>query len=167
MSRAYASRTAVRRDLQPGEKEIYIFRHHGIFLVGPIATVLGAVMAGVGASIVTDSRFTIAIVWLLAGLLICNQVLIFINWCSDFFVVTSERIIFSTSPVANQTITIELSSALNVNLQSSWQGYLLGYGSLTIKVPGEGEYNVNYIKYPQHLYSQLNELIQNARNRRI
>jgi hypothetical protein len=162
MSRAYASRAAVQADLQPGEKVIYIFRHHAVVLTAPVANILGALVAGTGASIVTANKYAICIVWLISGLLICTQFLSFISWCTDFFVVTSKRLILSTSPVANETKTIDISWKLSVDLQSSWRGYLFGYGSIVIKSPGNGEYNVNYVKYPRRIYYDLSELIQNA-----
>jgi uncharacterized membrane protein YdbT with pleckstrin-like domain len=162
MSRTYARRSSIKKDLEAGEEMVYIYRHHGIMLSAPIASALGAATVTFGADIVTNDRPILATILILSILLVCGQILAIIRWCSNFFVVTSKRLILSTSPVTDQAVTIELTRGLEVDLQRSWQGYLFGYGSLVIKARGGGKYNVNYVKYSEALYSQLSERIRTA-----
>ena len=119
----------------------------------------------VGMNIISESKLTAAVVWLLSGLLICGQIAAFIDWYLGFFVVTSRKLILSTSPVAKRLVTTRLAAISNINLQRPWRGRLLGYGSLVIGSAEEGEVSIAYIPYPQQLYEELSKLVQDVESR--
>lgn len=164
MSRTYTNHTVVRKHIQYPEKEVIAVRRHGIVLSAPIATTLGAVAVAIGTSVISESKITAVLVWLLSGLFICGQVAVFIDWYLGFFVVTSRKLILSTSPVAKRLVTTRLSAISNINLQRSWRGHLLGYGSLEIRSAEEGELVIAYIRYPQSIYEEISKLIQDVEN---
>jgi membrane glycosyltransferase len=165
MSRTYTNRTVVRKHIQYPEEEVTAVRRHLIVLSAPIATTLGATAVAIATSVISESKITAALVWLLSGLVICGQVAAFVDWYLGFFVITSRKLILSTSPVAKKLVTTKLSAISNIKVQSSWRGRLLGYGSLEIRSAEEGELIIAYIRYPQSLYEEISKLVQDVESR--
>lgn len=159
MSRSHTDRAVVRKRIQNGERAVFAIRRHPIVLTVPIANVMGGSAAAIGANIISNNKLIIAITWLLVGLFICAQVLFFINWYSDFFVATSKRLIISTSPIGRKFPTTSLKKVSNIEMRRSWRGYLIGYGSLSLRTSGD-DFSIDYIPYPESLYRELSKLIE-------
>jgi len=76
------------------------------------------------------------------------------NWAVDYFVVTSERLLYITGFLTRKAAMMPMNKVTDMSFQRSFPGRLMGYGEFIIESAGQNQAldRVRFIPYPEQLY---------------
>jgi uncharacterized membrane protein YdbT with pleckstrin-like domain len=103
----------------------------------------------------TNYHWVIFISWLGLFTLLLGPAII--RWSSEF-VITNRRIIIKTGFIARNTFEMNLSKIESVNVDQSFMGRILGYGSMTIIGTGGTREAFRNIRKPLEFRKAFQEL---------
>ena len=103
----------------------------------------------------TNYHWVIFISWLGLFTLLLGPAVI--RWSSEF-VITNRRIIIKTGLIARNTFEMNLSKIESVNVDQSFMGRILGYGSMTIIGTGGTREAFRNIRKPLEFRKAFQEL---------
>jgi len=103
----------------------------------------------------TNYHWVIFISWLGLFTLLLGPAII--RWSSEF-VITNRRIIIKTGFIARNTFEMNLSKIESVNVDQSFMGRILGYGSMTIIGTGGTRESFHNITKPLEFRKAFQEL---------
>jgi membrane protein YdbS with pleckstrin-like domain len=155
---------SVNRYLLPHERQVISVHEHPAVLIGPIALVLlGLAIAGfVSNSGITHGNTTaILVIWGLWVVLLAWLGVKIWTWATDYFVVTSERLILAKGVVVRNVGMLPLTKVTDMSFRRSTIGRFLGYGEFIVESAGQDQAlrNVKFIPYPEQLYLEVCGLI--------
>ena len=103
----------------------------------------------------TNYHWVIFISWLGLFTLLLGPAII--RWSSEF-VITNKRIIIKTGLISRKTFEMNLSKIESVNVDQSFMGRILGYGSMSIIGTGGTRESFNNILKPIEFRKAFQEL---------
>lgn len=82
-----------------------------------------------------------------------------VAWATNFFVLTSDRILFVTGLLTRKVSTIPFLLVDDVDIRGSPVGRRLGYGGLTVWYGGQNQVRqrVQFLAYPEQLAQTIRE----------
>jgi len=158
----------VERNLLPGEKIMYKTRLHWTVLTGSLAMALLLAGAGVALlftavpgvsglqsqSIQRDAGFAflfLAVCFLLRGLIKRN---------ATEMAVTNRRLVIKTGILSRRTIELLLGKVESVQVQESFLGRLLGYGTIIVHGTGGTPESFPRIAHPLEFRRQMEQQVE-------
>lgn len=154
---------SVNRYLLPHEHQVITVRKHPAVLINPVALVLiGLVVAGLlSGSIAHGNNLVLDFIWLAWGFLLLRLIWKVANWSVDYFVVTSQRMLYTTGILTRKVAMMPLVKVTDMSFQRSALGRMLGYGEFILESAGQDQAlrTVDYIPYPEQLYLEVCGLI--------
>ncbi|WP_028647892.1 PH domain-containing protein [Nocardiopsis sp. CNT312] len=154
---------SVNRYLLPHEQDVVTIRKHPAVLLGPAASVLGALVA---AGILSNTEIgqtgaTLAIVWWLWLLVLVWFVWRIADWSVDYFVITSARLLLTQGLITRQVNMMPLGKVTDMRFERTLMGRFLGYGTFVMESAGQDQAlsKINFIPYPEQLYLEVVGLI--------
>jgi hypothetical protein len=152
----------VGRYLLPNEHLLRTAHQHWALLIAPLTAALGGVLAATVASTIPhDAKSVPLIVWILAGFLIVRLIFIVANWSAQYVVLTTQRLMLVSGLFNPKITTIALNELKDLTLERSFGGNILGYGAFTIESGGRIHTVIDYVKFPEELYLDLFDMLQN------
>lgn len=130
---------------------------HWWFLAGPVATIVGGIVAGIVTLVVTDADSTLRTVagWLtlvVIALSACWLISRYGRWLTTHFVITNRRVIFRTGLLTKRGIEIPIDRVNTVYFHQSLVERVLGAGDLLIESGGEsGQQRFTDIRQPDRV----------------
>jgi uncharacterized membrane protein YdbT with pleckstrin-like domain len=152
-----------KRLLLEGEELIFDLRPHWIALAGPVATVVGVLVAWIVAvPRLPDGSAHAALFWVLiaAGILVIvwYPVREAIRWATSHFVVTSDRVIHRQGLVAKSSMEVPLEKINDVRFHQGVFERMIGAGDLIIESAGEaGRQVFSEIRHPEQVQKTIYE----------
>jgi uncharacterized membrane protein YdbT with pleckstrin-like domain len=112
-------------------------------------------------TVLKDKTSLLYLVWIGWGLLVVRLVWMAIAWAVDYFVVTPQRMIFTSGVLTRKVATVPLAKVTDMSFQRSFFGRLFGYGEFILESAGQDQAlrTVDYIPYPEQLYLEVCNLI--------
>ncbi|GAB3210736.1 PH domain-containing protein [Marinactinospora thermotolerans] len=156
-----AAPASVNRYLLPHEQQVITMRRHPAILIGPVALVLGGLIAaGVLSSVIGDPT-ALAVIWWVWLLLLVWFVWKVAEWSVDYFVITSARLLLTTGLITRQVDMMPLGKVTDMRFERSFMGRLLGYGTFVMESAGQDQAlsRINFVPYPEQLYLEIVGLI--------
>jgi len=155
---------SVNRYLLPHERQVISVHEHPAVLIGPIALVLlGLAIAGFvsNSGITHGNTAAILIIWGLWVVLLGWLGVKIWTWATDYFVVTSERLILAKGVVVRNVGMLPLTKVTDMSFRRTTIGRFLGYGEFIVESAGQDQAlrNVKFIPYPEQLYLEVCGLI--------
>ena len=150
------------RYLFPHEQEQIVVHRHPAILLGPAFAVLcGLGIAGLAGSLPAVRGYLLLAVWLAWGLLLLRLLWRAARWLSDYFVVTSDRLMVVGGILATDVAMVPFSQLLDITYQRSTFGRSLGYGSMILAVDDELEpsWKIDFLPYPEQLFHEILALL--------
>jgi hypothetical protein len=159
-----AGPAAVDRALLPHEKLVISERQHPAILIGPSALAfVGLLAASVLTIFLYGNAVLVLVVWIAWLLLFLRLMWRTINWIGNYFVVTSERMLFVTGLLAREVAMIPLWSTTDLSFSRSFGGQLFGYGAFIVEYGGQDRLlvlnSINFIPNPEQHYLKICEII--------
>lgn len=154
---------AVDKYLFPGETRMIVVRQHPAVLIQPVVRVLGGLLVAwvTSDTLLHSNKWLVVLVWVLWGFLFLQLLDSVVKWAEDRFVVTSERLLSISGTFPRKVCTVPLTKVTDVGFKRSGGGLLLGYGTLNIESssPHRALQTVDYLPYPEQIYTDILELI--------
>lgn len=146
--------------LQDDEELILAIRPHWWALIDGIAALVGAVVLGAVALVLTDA----AALRLLAAVVLVVALLFFlvryIRWSTTTFAVTSERVIFHKGFIARRNTQMPLEKINTVDFHQSIFERMIGAGDLVIESGSEaGIESFSDIRKPLAVQQEINRQV--------
>ncbi|AFR09165.1 MULTISPECIES: PH domain-containing protein [Nocardiopsis] len=158
-----AAPASVNRYLLPHEQDVVTIRRHPAVLIGPVATVLAAlILAGIlSRTIGGNSTATLAVIWWLWLLVLVWFVWRVAEWSVDYFVITSARLLLTTGLITRQVNMMPLGKVTDMRFERTLIGRFLGYGTFVMESAGQDQAlsRIDFIPYPEQLYLEVVGLI--------
>jgi uncharacterized membrane protein YdbT with pleckstrin-like domain len=136
---------------EPDEQICLEARRHGIVLARPLAWAM--VLAGVGGALLTLPRpvsIVGAAVVAVGALMALRAVW---KWERTRVVVTTEKVFVVNGTLRRRARAVRLASVEAVELEQSFSGRLLGYGTVVV-----GSLALDHVPKPKHLYRLVERL---------
>jgi membrane protein YdbS with pleckstrin-like domain len=156
-----ADNAPVLRYLVAREDLVLAARQHPAVLIGPVTAMLGGLLATfVLAQMVPRSDQDIIVALFVAWMvLLARAGLKILAWTSNFFVLTSDRILCVTGLLTRTVSTIPFLLVDDVDIRRSPVGRRLGYGGLTVGYGGQNQVRqrIQYLAYPEELAQKIRE----------
>lgn len=154
----------IDRSLLPHEELVISERQHPAILVGPTLLTLAGFLAALVLSIYLDRNAALVLaVWISWLLLFLRLMWKTINWIGNYFVVTSERMLFITGVLSKEVAMIPFWSTMDMSFTRSFTGQLFGYGSFIIEYGGQDRMlalnTIDFIPNPERHYLTICDLI--------
>lgn len=154
---------AVHRYLLPHENHVVSTRQHPALLIGPGALAFAGLLAAAVLNMTVlqgKTGLTLA-VWLAWVLLALRAAWKTVNWMTDFFIVTSDRMMMITGALSRKIAIIPFWTVNDLGYKRSVGGQLFGYGSFLVEsgAPEQILQKLDYIPYPEELYLRICEII--------
>ena len=145
---------AINKYLLPREVQVATVRQHPAVLIPSSAAALGG-LALVGLLTATVATGLMdAILWAAWGVLLLRLIWKVLNWAVDYFVVTSQRLLYVTGFLTRKAAMMPMNKVTDMSFQRSFPGRLMGYGEFIIESAGQNQAldRVRFIPYPEQLY---------------
>ena len=145
---------AINKYLLPREVQVATVRQHPAVLIPASAqALLGLVLVGVLTATIADGLVA-GILWIGWGVLLLRLVWKIFNWAVDYFVVTSERLLYITGFLTRKAAMMPMNKVTDMSFQRTFPGRLMGYGEFIIESAGQNQAldRVRFIPYPEQLY---------------
>ncbi|RJL32103.1 PH domain-containing protein [Bailinhaonella thermotolerans] len=150
---------SVNRYLLPHEHQVITVRKHPAVLMRPVAEVFGGlIVAGVLSNrIGNDGGPVLMIIWWAWLLLLVRFVWQVAEWSVDYFVVTNQRMLYTTGLITRKVAMMPLAKVTDMSFQRSIMGRMLGYGEFILESAGQDQAlrTVDFIPYPEQLYLEV------------
>ena len=153
----------MRTRLRSGEDLAAIIRRHVIVLGGPFALVLFLLGCMIGAFFVRRP-YVVPAVAILLGLATLWGLWRWLDWRTDLWVVTSQRVIDESGVLSVRAVDSPLDKINEVTSTQSIWGRMLGYGTLNIQTAAEvGSTTIERVARPMELKETILEQQEKAR----
>ena len=153
----------INRHLLLHEEPVISVRQHPASLIGPSALALVGLLAAIVLTIfLYDSGALVLAVWVAWLLLFLRLVLKTINWIGNYFVVTSDRMLFVTGMLVREVSMIPIWTATDLTFSRSLGGRLFGYGEFIIEYGGQDRMmlnGINFIPNPEQHYLRICQML--------
>lgn len=137
--------------LQPGETVRAVGRLHWLIFARAMLVLLLAIVVAVASRYPKDAD-TQRYILVVAGFLLVLAILIFlVAWVrrnGTEIVVTDRRVIYKRGFLARHTIEMNLSKVETVDVNQTFAGRLLGYGTVLVRGTGESLEPLRHISSP-------------------
>ncbi|MDT0301963.1 PH domain-containing protein [Streptomonospora wellingtoniae] len=154
---------SVNRYLLPYEQDVVTIRRHPAVLIGPVASVLGAlIFAGIlSNTVIAASPAALAVIWWVWLLILVWFVWRVAEWSVDYFVITSQRLLLTQGLITRQVNMMPLGKVTDMRFERSIMGRFLGYGTFVMESAGQDQAlsRINFVPYPEQLYLEVVGLI--------
>ena len=155
---------AVNKYLLPHEHQVITVRRHPAILLPSMATATGGLLAAVAVIPLMQGNVSLELtVWLLTGILWAQLLWAAARWSKLYFIVTKNRVIFTSGLFTTKTTQIPLEDVKRMTLRRSYGGQVLGYGAFLLESAGRAHTIVDYLPYPEQLYLEVCGLVFPAR----
>jgi uncharacterized membrane protein YdbT with pleckstrin-like domain len=145
---------AINKYLLPREVQVATVRQHPAVLIPSSAAALGGlILVGVlTATIVTG--LMAGILWVAWAVLLLRLIWKILNWAVDYFVVTSQRLLYVTGFLTRKAAMMPLNKVTDMSFQRTFPGRLMGYGEFIVESAGQNQAldRVRFLPYPEQLY---------------
>jgi Bacterial PH domain/KAP family P-loop domain len=159
LSRGTVTPSSVGRYLLPDENLRLTVRIHPAVLIGPILFVLAGLGIAIwlSISVAHGNGTAILVTWIVWGTLLVWLAVKVSGWWVSYLAVTSGRIFLISGLVVRTVSVMPLSNVTDLNTRRSLIGRGLGYGFLSVEgdSPNQLLNGVNYLPYPELIYSAL------------
>jgi uncharacterized membrane protein YdbT with pleckstrin-like domain len=153
----------VNKFLLPHERQVISVNQHPAVLIRPIFYVLvGLAIAGwVSKSVAHGNDTVILVIWILWALLLLRLVWKVFDWLTNYFVITSQRLLLTQGFLTRKVEMIPLTKVTDMGFQRSVMGRLLGYGRFVVESAGQNQAMriVDLLPFPDQLYLEVCGLI--------
>jgi uncharacterized membrane protein YdbT with pleckstrin-like domain len=153
----------VNKFLLPHESQVISVNQHPAVLIRPIFEVLvGLAIAGwLSSSVAHGNNTVILVIWILWALLLLRLLWKVFDWLTNYFVVTSQRLLLTQGFLTRKVEMIPLTKVTDMGFQRSALGQLLGYGRFVFESAGQNQAMriVDLLPYPEQLYLEVCGLI--------
>jgi membrane protein YdbS with pleckstrin-like domain len=145
--------------LVPHERSVVTVRQHPAVLITSVAVTLAGLVAAAtyGAMHSRGSSELVLAAWIAWGMLALRSTYRLCRWFSDYFAITSHRLLVTEGLSIRKISMIPLARVNDVSVRRSFFGQLLGYGELVVQHGGRAEpaQRFQYIPYPEQLYLEI------------
>ncbi len=153
----------VERYLLPSESAVITSRRHWVVVAEPVLTlVMSLALAGYAdARLPTDVPFVRDVLWLGFVLLVLRTAWRVVEWRSDWFVVTDERLLLTYGLLTRRVAIMPLAKVTDMSYNVSPLGRVLRYGEFVFESAGQDQAlrNVDHLPDSRALFAVLsNEL---------
>ncbi len=137
--------------LLPGEKLLASRRQsRSLLYAALVAPVLLLASSIVAAIILRDRQFLLYGFLLFGALLLLSSVKTVLNWYSNRFEVTDQRVILEIGIFSRKTTVIPLERIQNITSRQTFLGRLLGYGTVEIDAASRNGIEIlDYLQQPE------------------
>jgi uncharacterized membrane protein YdbT with pleckstrin-like domain len=159
--------------LNTGEEIVLDLRPHWLFLFKPVATLVLALVVGVGlASVINPDNAVNDVLNVLALAAVVATLLWtgwrYLNWTRTMFVLTTDRIITRAGVINKTGIDVPLDRVNTVFFSQKWYERLAGAGDLAIESAGErGTSHFTDIRKPAIVQKEIYVQIESNENRKF
>ena len=158
-----------RRLLNDGEEIVLDLHPHWIFLIKPILALVGAVALGTLVLVQWDD--TPSAVQFILGVLVLVSLgwfgLMYAQWATTNFVITTDRLIYRHGVIAKHGIEIPLERVNTVFFSQSILERMLGSGDLVIESAGEqGRQAFSNVRRPSAVQNEIYRQMEDNENRK-
>jgi hypothetical protein len=157
------SPAAINRYLLPREIQAITVRQHPAVLAGPVITMVVALpTAAILAQVVWPGRQALdTAVWIAWLLLLLRVAVKVMGWSTDYFVVTSERILMITGIVNRRVAIIPFMLVNDFSFYRSPAGRLFGYGEIRVRYGTRDQVlqRIQYLPFPEQLYLEIRHVM--------
>lgn len=153
---------AVANVLLPHEHEVLILRHHPAMLLPPVAIAIGGLFAaGILTGLLREVAIAVTIVWLLWFAALGYLMLRTLDWSVNRLLVTDKRIMYMSGVITRKVVMSPLKKITDLNLNRSWLGELLGYGTIMLETAGQYDElrNVAFMPHPEEVFIEVSAVI--------
>lgn len=153
---------AVANVLLPHEREVLILRHHPAMLLPPVAIVIAALFAaGVLTGMLRGVPVAVTVVWLLWFAAVGYLLLRTLDWSVNRLLVTDKRIMYLSGLITRKVVMSPLKKITDLNLNRSWLGELLGYGTIVLETAGQYDElrNIAFTPHPESTFIEISALV--------
>ncbi|HEY3685666.1 MAG TPA: PH domain-containing protein [Streptosporangiaceae bacterium] len=154
--------SAVANVLLPHEREVLILRHHPALLLPPVAIAIGGLFAaGALTGLLRTVPIAVTIVWLLWFGALGYLMLRTLDWSVNRLLVTDKRIMYLSGVITRKIVMSPLRKVTDLNLNRSWLGEMLGYGTILLDTTGQYDElrNVPFMPHPEEVFIEVSALI--------
>ncbi len=158
-----AGPASINKYLLPHEHQVITVRRHPAVLIGPIALLLGGVLAALilGSTMlshVKDAPWVLLIACVLLALYLAYRTW---EWSEDYFVVTSDRMLQASGVFTRKIAMMPLVKVTDMSFKRDTLGRMLGYGEFILESAGQDQAlrNIDHVPYPEQLYLEICALI--------
>jgi membrane protein YdbS with pleckstrin-like domain len=153
----------VERYLLPSESAVITSRRHWIVVAEPlVSAVAGLALAGAAdVRLPADVPFVRDVLWLGWVLLALRAVWKVVEWRSDWFVVTDERLLLTYGLLTRRVAIMPLAKVTDMSYNVSPLGRVLRYGEFVFESAGQDQAlrNITHLPDSRRLFTVLsNEL---------
>ncbi len=150
---------SVKKFLLPHERAVITVRRHPAVLIRPTATTTGGlIVAGLITQASQGNQAMAATVWLLWLILALRLTTAIVNWSSEYFISTDQRLLLVSGLLSRKTETLALARVNDMSLRRSVSGALLGYGTLVFE-SADLDAVIEYAPYPEQLYLEITNIL--------
>jgi uncharacterized membrane protein YdbT with pleckstrin-like domain len=153
----------VNKYLLPHEHQVISVNQHPAVLIRPIFEVLvGLAFASwVSISVAHGNNVVILVIWILWALLLLRLFWKIFDWLSNYFVITSQRLLLTEGFLTRRVKMIPLAKVTDMSFQRSAMGQLLGYGRFVVESAGHDQALriIDLLPHPDQLYLEVCGLI--------
>jgi hypothetical protein len=151
----------VQRYLLPSERPVVVTRKHWFLIAEPIFTGFCALALAVLAVTFVGDSFAF-----LVDLALLGTVLAFgraawkvIEWRTDWFIVTDERLLSTYGLLTRRVAVMPLSKVTDLSYNVPLLGRILRYGEFVFESAGQDQalHTVDYLSHSRHLFGVLSE----------
>lgn len=145
---------AINKYLLPREVQVATVRQHPAVLIPSSLAALGG-LALVGFLTATIASGLMAVIfWIAWAVLLLRLIWKILNWAVDYFVVTSQRLLYVTGFLTRKAAMMPMNKVTDMSFQRSFPGRIMGYGEFIIESAGQNQAldRVRFIPYPEQLY---------------
>lgn len=158
-----AGPASINKYLLPHEHQVITVRRHPAVLIGPIALLLGGVLAALilGSTMlshVKDAGWVLLIACVILALYLAYRTW---EWSEDYFVVTSDRMLQASGVFTRKIAMMPLVKVTDMSFKRDTLGRMLGYGEFILESAGQDQAlrNIDHVPYPDQLYLEICSLI--------
>jgi hypothetical protein len=155
--------------VNPEEYVHYITRKHPLFLWANLAVLLLFLIVAAGALIGLYSAMPLAIVLIILGLVTLGSlgagVWLYIDWSNDYYVVTSQRVVYQERVVLLYDSRQEspMEQVQSTETDRSYLGQLVGYGDVRIRTY-TGIILFKAVRLPKEIESIIQEQVKRTQS---
>lgn len=142
-----------------GEEPMMLVRRHAAVLAGPVFLFAGAFAASIAVSNDLKHSEWVPFCWAAAGLLLIRLCWRMNWWFTEYYMVTSQRIIHFFGTLRRRSESIPLARVTDISSRQSLPGRLLGYSHLTFESVCADRFvwRFDYAPYAGQLVRELRE----------
>ncbi len=151
----------VQRYLLPTERPVVVTRRHWVLIAEPVFTTFCLVaLAVLAVTFIGDSfPFVVDIILLLTVLVFARAVWKVVEWRSDWFIVTDERLLLTYGLLTRRVAVMPLSKVTDLSYNVPLLGRVLRYGEFVFESAGQDQalHSIEFLGHSRYLFGVLSE----------